>query len=123
MAPFASDPAPRWEPGSARDQFMESGPPDCIEFAVAADFLRPPPFLRPAAFFFPATLRPAFFGAAAFLPYAPFLRPFFFAAAFFGAALRPAFFFGAAFFRPPARIAIASARGCSVVGGSSLLIL
>ena len=75
MAPFASGPAPRWEPGSARIQFMESGPPDGIEFAVAADFLRPPPFLRPAAFFFaapffaaafffPATLRPAFFGAA-----------------------------------------------------------
>ena len=32
-----------------------------------------------------------------------------------------AFFFGAAFLRPPARIASASARGCSVVGVSSLL--
>ena len=56
MAPFASGPAPRWEPGSARIQFMESGPPDGIEFAEAADFLRPPPFLRPAAFFFASAL-------------------------------------------------------------------
>ena len=39
MAPFASGPAPRWEPGSARIQFMESEPPDGIEFAVRSSSL------------------------------------------------------------------------------------
>ena len=114
---------------------MESEPPDGIEFAVGSSSLLASTALLAARRLFlsgallrgglllPGDLAAGLLRCGLLAGHAPFLRPFFFAAAFFGAALRPAFFFGAAFLRPPARIASASARGCSVVGVSSLLIL
>ena len=137
MAPFASGPAPRWEPGSARTQFIDSEPPDGIEFGAELRQQQPscvrrpscgqPPSSSPAALLRGGLLlrrrpcgRPS--SAAAFLrptrpscgrsssPRPSSVRP----------CVRPSSS-AAAFLRPPARIASASARGCSVVGVSSLL--
>ena len=107
MAPFASGPAPRWEPGSARTSVHGIGAARRHRVrpaAAAAAFLRPPPFLRPAAFFFAA--------------------PFFAAAFFFPAALRPAFFGAAAFLRVRALLAaVLLRRGLLRCGLASGLLL
>ena len=134
MAPFASGPAPRREPGSARIQFMESGPPDGIELRRARQqqpscvhrpscgpppsSVRRPSSQRPSSSRRPcgrpSSVRPSWrprpsCGRSS-SPQPSSVRP----------CVRPSSS-DAAFLRPPARIASASARGCSVVGVSSLL--
>ena len=137
MAPFASGPAPRWEPGSASHSVHGIGTarrhrvrPGCGSSSLLAStallaarrlFLsgapssrrpsssrrpcgRPSSVRRPSC----APTRPSCGRSSS--PQPSSVRP----------CVRPSSS-AAAFLRPPARIAIACARGCSVVVVSSLL--